>query len=511
MRNLTAHGEWARLTSLRDGFIQRCEKYAGFTLPRLCTEDDYKQDNDELSHDWQSVGAQAVNHITNKLVLALFAPSRPFFRLEANPKWKAKSIEQGFREEDIDEVLAKAEQAAVKELDRRGTIRPKLYQAIANLVVLGNVLVYLPRKTEEEMRVFGIKSYVVRRTVDGRVKTIIIREQLLFDELDPAAQAACKTKHNPETRVDFYQFINRKANGKYFMTQWVGTEQLPAEFDGFWSEKDMPYRALTWQLSDEADYGTGLVEDYSGDFSALSALSESAIKGAILSSEFRWLVNPGGVTKPEDLEESENGSALPGLEGDISLVANSKPGDLRIVQEIAADYIRRIGSGFLLTSAVTRQAERVTAEEIRQQAQELETSLGGTYSRIAVDFQGPLADWLLMAVKIELEKTQIERTIVTGLDALSRSGDLDAMRAALTDIAAIANLGPEVLAGLNTDAIFKTIFHGHGIASTKYVKPAEQVASEQAAQGQAAADQQQEGMVAEQAAKAVATAATKGP
>ena len=116
MKN-TALGEWAKLTGLRRGFINRCEKYAGFTLPRLCTEDNYKQDNDELSHDWQSVGAQAVNHIVNKLVLALFAPSRPFFRLEAKPDWKKKAVAQGIPEADIDEALAKGEQEAIKELE----------------------------------------------------------------------------------------------------------------------------------------------------------------------------------------------------------------------------------------------------------------------------------------------------------------------------------------------------------------------------------------------------------
>lgn len=508
MKN-TALGEWSKLTGLRRGFIGRCEKYAGFTLPRLCTEDGYKQDNDELSHDWQSVGAQAVNHIVNKLVLALFAPSRPFFRLEAKPEWKKNAISQGIAEADIDEALAKGEQSAIKELDRRGTVRPKLYQAISNLVVLGNTLVYLPRKKEDEMRVYGVKSYCVRRTSAGKVKTILIREKVMYDELEVKVQdymMAQKMKCNPETQVEFFQWIERQRDGKYRMSQWVDTKRLPAEFDGYWPEDKLPYRALTWQLSDDADYGTGLVEDYSGDFAALSTLSEAQIKGAVLSSEFRWLVNPGGVTKPEDLEESENGSALPGLEGDVTLISNSKPGDLKVVQGIGADYIQRIGRGFLLNSAVTRDAERVTAEEIRQQANELETSLGGTYSRIAVDFQGPVADWLLQAVEMDLSKTQIERTIVTGLDALSRSGDLEAMRAALGDVASIGSLPPQITGPLKLDVIYTTIFHGHGLAAGKFVKSADQQQQEQ----QQAQDQAQQQMLTETAAQTAGNVITQG-
>lgn len=476
----TAAGEWNRLDSLRSGFITRCEQYAAYTLPRLCTERGFDQLTQELAHEWQSVGAQSVNHVVNKLVLALFAPSRPFIRLEADAKWKQSVIDQGMQESAIDEALAKGEIDATREMDRRG-IRPKLYQAISNLVVLGNVLAYFPRSDKEDMRIFGIKNFVVRRTGTGKVKTLIIKEDLAFDELESDVQDAVRAagvSYTKETKCSFYRFIERQRDGKYRMSQWVNNTRLGPEYDGYWPEDKLPWRALTWQLADSSDYGTGLVEDYSSDFAALSALSEAQVKGAILSSEFRWLVNPGGMTKPEDLEESENGAALPGLEGDVSLVANSKPGDLAVVKDVNAEYIRRIGYGFLLNSAVTRDAERVTAEEIRRQAQELETSFGGTYSNVAGNFQTPLADWLLQSIKLDLGGTKIQRIIITGLDALSRSGDLDALRAALADIAGVGNLPPPVLRTLKLDVINATIFAGHGLAAGKYTKTAEQINAE---------------------------------
>lgn len=504
-----AQSEWTRLDGLRRGFINRCEKYANYTLPRLCTVNGYNQNNSELSHDWQSIGAQATNHVVNKLVLALFAPSRPFFRLEADPDWKRTAVAQGIKESVIDEALAKAERDAIREMDSKGTVRPKLYQALANLVVLGNVMVYLPKDKKADMRVFGIKSYVARRTGEGKLKTALIRECLKFDELEPDVQDYCNAngmRKGADAEVQFFRWIERTRDGKYRMTQWVDTTKLPQEYDGFWPEEKLPYRVLTWQLADENDYGTGLVEDYAGDFASISALSEAQVKGAILASEFRWLVNPGGMTKPEDLESSENGAVLPGLKDDVVLVANSKPGDLQVVQAIGADYLRRIGQGFLMGSAVTRDAERVTAQEIRLQAQELETSFGGTYSRIAVDMQAPIADWLLLSVELDLSRTKLKRSIVTGLDALSRSGDLDALRAALADIAQIGNLPPEQLAILNLDAINSTIFIGHGLSGDKFVKSTEV----QAQEAKARQDQQQ-AMVAQQAgADAAAQQITQG-
>ena len=114
MRN--ASSEWMRLAGRRRGLEKRWEKYASFTLPRLYTDERWDEDTDELAHDWQSVGAQAVNHVVNKLMLALFAPSRPFMRLEADAKWLA-TLPQGLDKSKIDEALSQAELEAVKAMD----------------------------------------------------------------------------------------------------------------------------------------------------------------------------------------------------------------------------------------------------------------------------------------------------------------------------------------------------------------------------------------------------------
>lgn len=485
MKQTTAHGEWLRLSGLRKGFLNRCERYANFTLPRLCLPSAYKQDTHELSTEFQAVGAQAVNHIVNKLMLALFAPSRPFIRLAVKPSMRQKLISQNITDAEIDSTLAQGEQTAVRQMDRDGTIRPKLYQVLTNLVVLGNTVLFLPESERQEMRVFGIKNFVVRRTASGKVKTLIIREELAFDELEAEVQTLLDKHYNAESRVEFYQWIDRNRDGSYSMSQWVGVHRLPQRFDGKWPEDKLPYRVLTWNLSDEDDYGTGLVEDFAGDFTALSALSKAEVQGALLASEFRWLVNPAGFTKAEDLEESENGAALPGVKDDISLLANSKPGDLQVVGAAAEKYIRRIGQGFLLNSAVTRSAERVTAEEIRQQAVELETSHGGTYSRIAVDLQRPFGFWLLREVKLSVDNTQIDVTIITGLDALSRNADLENVRQFMADIALIGQLPEAVLATVKLDNLISTLALGRNLAPDKYVKNAQERADDQAAQQEA--------------------------
>ena len=342
-------------------------------------------------------------------------------------------------------------------------MRPKLYEVIKHLVVTGNVLLYLD---ESNPRVCGLKKYVVRRSATGEVVEMLLADKVAFDELEPQVQDQIKGKQ-PDSEVVHYRWIRRNRDRDYEMTQWVDEQQLPEAFNGKWPEATLPYRALTWDLSDGAHYGTGLVEDYRPDFAALSALSRAQVMGAVLASEFRWLANPGGQTKPDDLMNSENGSVLPGFEGDISIVQSGKSQDLNTTMAINAEYVNRIGRGFLMGANMIRDAERVTAQEIRLLANELETALGGAYSRLAVDIQLPLARFLLNALGTPPE---FEPTVVTGLDALSRSGDLEELQAFFGDLSRLRELPDDLRARLIYDNVVGAFATARRINSTQFMK-----------------------------------------
>lgn len=473
-----APGRWSQLEGVRRGLIRRCEDYAAYTLPKLCLPDRFDQNNQELSHDYQAVGAQSVNHLANKIMLALFAPSRPFFRLDATTAMTQQIANMGVPESKIANMLAQGEKEAVKQLDKLA-LRPKLYEAIKHLIVIGNVLLCLD---DGSMRVVGIKKYAVRRSLTGKLLELMIADKVMFDELEPDVQEHARRYMNPQEdrEVTLYKWIKRNAVGDYEMTQWVDNFQLPKIFNGKWPESKLPYRVLTWDLADGQHYGTGLVEDYAPDFAGLSTLSKAQVMGAVLASEFRWLVNPAGMTKPEDFENSQNGAAIPGQEGDVTLVQSGKAGDLQITMNMAAEYVNRIGRGFLLGSTIVRDAERVTAEEIRMVANELETALGGAYSRMAVDFQIPLAVWLLEDVGLGIDGTQFEPTVVTGLDALSRIGDLEELKLWLVDMAGLATLPPALQARLHLDEIAADLATPRRINIAKYLKTDTQIETEQA-------------------------------
>jgi hypothetical protein len=141
-----------------------------------------------------------------------------------------------------------------------------------------------------------------------------------------------------------------------------------------------------------------------------------------------FLCNPGGTTRPEDISKSNNCDVISGNAEEVSTLQAEKFHDFQVAEKRVLVIEDRLAKAFLLTSSIQRDAERVTAEEIRYMAQELEAVLGGFYSLFAQEFQLPY-------VKIKITKMQkarrlpqlpkgiVKPTIITGVEALGRGND----------------------------------------------------------------------------------------
>jgi hypothetical protein len=78
------------------------------------------------------------------------------------------------------------------------------------------------------------------------------------------------------------------------------------------------------------------------------------------------------------------------------------------------------------------------------QTMELESSFGGTYSMLAPSIQKPVANWMLASADTPLAGTDLDVVIITGLDALSRNGDLENLKQGIATLAGFMNV-PEGL------------------------------------------------------------------
>jgi hypothetical protein len=145
-----------------------------------------------------------------------------------------------------------------------------------------------------------------------------------------------------------------------------------------------------------------------------------------------------------------------------------------------------------MNQSIQRNAERVTAEEIRLMAQELENTLGGVYSVLTQEFQLPLfrrveAQMVKRGSLKKLPPDAAKVSIVTGLAAIGRGQDLQRLQEGVGMVAQMAQAFPELAQRINSADLAKRIFIGVGVDTTGLLKTEEQVATEQ----QQAAQQQQ--------------------
>jgi hypothetical protein len=466
---------------------QRWEDYAGWTLPYLFTRD--TANDQEMQHDYQALGAQAVNHLSNKIVMTLFAPARPFFRLELNQEQQNQLIDAGLTPENIETLTGKVENQAMRNMEKVA-LRTSVIMAIKNLIALGNTMVYFPPNGDKS-QVYNLRDYTVKRDMGGKVVQIITRDRRVIGTLPAEMREQCKMNgHKDHDKISLFTGITRRpADGKFFVKQEID-ELFIVDPDGtgLYNEEDLPWMALTWNLIRGEDYGVGLVEEYAGDFSVYSKLSESNLNLASIAADIKILVNPMGQTDVDTLNNSESGTYVYGTIDDVAYLQLEKMSDFAFVDKIMDTYARRIGSAFLLNSQVTRDAERVTATEIQLQANELESSLGGVYSRLAEEMQQPLARQLLATVDSELK--DIEPVILTGIESLSRNSEHEQMMLFLNDLTIFNNVPEQLLGTIKLIDMAKILATNRGIEHDKFMKTTDELNRERKAAEDAAAEQE---------------------
>lgn len=443
---------WTQLDTARSSMIRRCEEYAMWTLPYLFPPTGSK--NTELQGPLSSTGARAVNFLSNKLVMTLF--SQQFFRLSVQVEAMQKLVDAA-REGDkeatellatLDKELIAQEKAAIQALGYN-RFRTEATTAAKSVVVLGNSMLYLPE--DGNTQVYGLRDYCVVRDLSGNVIEFIMRDQKALSTFSPAIieklRESNKNKYKDEAaNVTLYTCVKFNEDGRFHMKQEI--EQVPLDSKGIWPKEDLPWIILTWNLIRGEDYGRGLVEDYAGTFHALYELNKALITGVAIASEVKFLVDPTSMLDVKEMNDSPSGSYHSGKEGDVSCVQLNKSLDFGMVEKAVDRLTRDIAQAFLLNSSVPRDAERVTAEEIRYVAQELETAHGGVYSRFAEEWQYRVAVLILKRNGMKPNE-RIRPQILTGLENLSRSGDLDNFRMFMSDLSMLNNVPEEFRAALN--------------------------------------------------------------
>ena len=152
---------------------------------------------------------------------------------------------------------------------------------------------------------------------------------------------------------------------------------------------------------------------------------------------------------------------------------------------------KRLLEAFLVMNI--RQAERVTAEEVRLTQLELEQQLGGIFSLLTVEFLLPYLNRTLLVLQRsnqipKLPKDIVKPTIVAGINALGRGQDRESLTAFIGTIA--QTLGPEALMKyVQPLEAIKRLAASQGIDVLNLIKTQEQLDQEMQQQQQMAQQQ----------------------
>lgn len=501
----------------RQPFLDRAIEASRYTIPTLIPPLGHTKSTKYYT-PYQSVGARGVNNLASKLLQTLFPSNTPCFRLEIDQFVMVKLGEDPDAKADVDAKLAKIERSVQNKIETEA-IRVSAFEGIKHTLVAGNALLYLPLKGG--LKVFHLHNYVIRRDPMDQVLDIVVKEcaspASVSDEIkaiigdpdiekdEPKKGDTDATKKGDDKNIEIYTHVTWD-NGRWSVYQEVCGVKLKSSIGTYPAGKS-PWIPLRMCKVDGESYGRGYVEEYIGDIKSLEGLSQAIVEGAAAAAKILFLVNPNGTTSMKDLTETENGGFCEGTEADVTVLQLQKYNDFRVTMETATKIEERLSFAFMLNSAVQRSGERVTAEEIRYMAQELEAALGGVYSILSQEFQLPLINRLMFRMQRAKElpvlpKGIVNPVIVTGLDALGRGNDLTKLDTFMQAVMQI----PQAAQAINWDNYMTRRATALGIDTEGLIKPPEQIAAEQQQQLQAQLAQN----VAPNAVNAVGAAIKQG-
>ncbi len=455
----TAADIYAALQTERNHFSQRANACAALTLPMLFQDQQTRAKNMTIKDPEQSVGTRGVNSMAAKLVVSLFPMYTPFFKFNIDAVATREQLDPDAKAE-VKKGLSVLERQALSDIENSGDITT-FNELNKHLIVVGNVGVYVG---EENTRLYNLNKYVVQRDPDGNVIRAVIKEEVRPDSLPVELQETAADSNNPDKTVDLYTKITFNKDTVDWHQEAKG--QMVADTESSVPLEGNPWLFLRFTAIDGEDYGRSYVEQYLGDLKSLEVLTKAINDAAKAAAKVVILVKPNGTTTIKTIADAGNLDVLAGDADDVSILRLEKTADMQIAMRMIEEITRRLAHAFMLRGDVMRDAERVTAEEVRIVARELDEANGGIYSLLSKELQLPYVKrrLFLMRKRSSMPKLPegVDLAIITGFAAIGRAGAVDRIMAFLEKAAVIMNMqGLE--AHMDKDKLLKKLAQDEGI------------------------------------------------
>lgn len=438
----SAEARYKALCAERQFYLDAAKECCKYTIPSLlCFFEEGAKSWADLRAPYQGIGARGLGNLASKLLTAITPVNTPMFRLiidDDGLKQKMLARDEGWITE-IETGLAAYGKSVLDCIKASGDYA-HMYEVWQLLLVSGNVLVADP-DDNGNIKVYSLRDYVLKRDRSGNVTEIVIRETVSPDVLPAGTLESMGAREGaPSGKAGFpgrssgenYELYTRAARkGGFFYTYQECKGAVINGTEGKYPLEACPYIPIRMYAGAGEDYSRSFVSNYLGDLKSIDGLSQGTVEGAAMAAKHIYLVRPDGLTEIKDIEETPNGGVIYGRSDDVQVMQSGKAYDLRIVGEEAGKIEKRLSQAFLLLDGGIRDAERVTREEIKAVASELEASMGGVYSVMCHSFQIPYIKrkiWKLQRLgKIKPLDKRITPVVVTGFEALGMSGDRDSL------------------------------------------------------------------------------------
>ena len=479
---MLARERYNQLATDRRQFLDKAVECSKLTLPYLIQDDTSSRPKHEtLAVPWQSVGAKCCVALAAKLMLSILPPQTSFFKLQVRDDKLGEDIPAEAKSE-LDLSFSKMERM-VMDYIAASNDRVVIHQALKHLIVGGNALLFMGK---DGIKNYPLNRYVVNRDGNGNVleivtKELINKDVLGFDLPVPTPNTGIdETQGGATDDVEVYTYV-KLDNGRWVWHQEVLDKIIP-ETRSTAPKSASPWLVLTFNEVDGEQYGRGRVEEFLGDLKSLEGLSQALVEGAAAASKVIFLVSPSSTTKPATIAKAANGAIVQGRKDDVEVIQVGKTADFSTAAQVAQTIEKRLLEAFLVMNV--RNAERVTAEEVRLTQLELEQQLGGIFSLLTVSFLIPYLSRTLLVLQRsnelpKLHKDIVRPKIVAGVNALGRGQDRESLNMFIATIA--QTLGPQaLLTYINPEEAIKRLAAAQGIDVLNLVKTQEQMDQDKA-------------------------------
>lgn len=484
-----------KLSGQRSNWQHSWEMCAEYTLPYIYQTDEKRkaglEPEDLLLGD--SIGATSLSSLVSQVGKVAFPENGAFFRYAVKKGDNELSALPNTQQQN---VLRNLEESAMTGLYKLG-LNAAGNLLLKHLLGLGTTVFRVPvsEKKSESIEVFDLNNVVIKRRKNGQITDVIIREKEEYRFLDDNAKKALLTSkrdYKDSDTVDYYTHLKRRSDGKLEIVNAVDDFDIPSS-KNFCTDVDCEYKVASLNLTKGSDYGAGVVLMYLPLIHKANVYADTNTDTAVAGSMVNWAVAPTAQITPEEFASREQGQPFGVKPDDIQAIVANVGQQLAITSEQYNMIRAELARTFLLPQAIQRDAERVTAEEIRMIAQRLEEVHSGLYSEIAELLQRPLAELGIQLIDDEellpyVDSIEVE--VVTALEKKSRNRELDNVMAALGDTTIFNSLNPEIVSRLKTDTILSTIFNNRNNDANAMVKSEEELQAEQQAAAEAEANAQ---------------------